>query len=110
MNCDPLVSQLAEQGVRIRHDKGRTMVVLPWPPLKIPEPVKALLIQYREKQAATARPLNPEPATGNVTPLHKMRDNCQTAGHCLGMIKEIDCNLYPVRPGWCKPRTSAKRR
>jgi hypothetical protein len=51
-------------------------------------------------------PTPPEPVTmaGQVIALHRMRDTCQAAGHCLGYTTEVDCNLYPVRLGWCRER------
>ena len=47
-----------------------------------------------------------EPATegDNVISLHRMRDVCQAAGHCLVLTRELDCALYLVRLGWCRDR------
>lgn len=41
---------------------------------------------------------------GNVVQLYRMRESCQTAGHCLQLTQETGCNLYPVRLGWCRGR------
>lgn len=41
---------------------------------------------------------------GKVIQLHRMRPACKTAGHCLGLTAEQDCELYLVRPGWCRQR------
>ena len=38
--------------------------------------------------------------------LYKMREACLKAGHCLQLTKESDCELYPVKMGWCRPRVS----
>ncbi len=36
--------------------------------------------------------------------LRPMRARCWKAGHCLGLTVETDCNLFPVRRGWCRKR------
>lgn len=41
---------------------------------------------------------------GNVVNIYHMRPACLAAGHCLGLTQEHDCNLYPVRLGWCRER------
>lgn len=36
--------------------------------------------------------------------LRPMRARCWKAGHCLWLTEETDCNLFPVRRGWCRER------
>ncbi len=43
---------------------------------------------------------------GQVVQLYRMKATCQTAGHCLALTQEADCNLYPIRSGWCRERIS----
>jgi len=45
---------------------------------------------------------------GLIVKLYPMRETCQKAGHCLALTRESDCNLYPVRLGWCRGRVSMK--
>ena len=106
MNCpsSELVSQLATYGVNVDVNGGRVRLRMPWPPDRAPGEVKHLL---RKLKAQAAPPeVRPETSTvaGNVVRLHKMRPTCQDAGHCLGLTRETDCNLFPVRPGWCRER------
>lgn len=80
--------------------------------------VKETIQRMREKGflPANDRP-EPDPAVarepeseqtvkvaGNVVRLHRMRSPCQDAGHCLGLTRETNCNLYPARSGWCRER------
>jgi len=42
---------------------------------------------------------------GQVVRLYHMRPACREIGHCLGLTRETDCELYPVKLGWCRERT-----
>ena len=61
-------------------------------------------------ELASSRGAVTEPVAENVISLHRMRDTCQAAGHCLGLTRETDCNLFVVRPGWCRERVAMGRR
>jgi hypothetical protein len=45
--------------------------------------------------------------SGQVIQLHRMRPTCQEIGHCLNLTVEADCNLFPLRLGWCQERKKA---
>lgn len=71
------------------------------------------IIRQREIGETTARPapmVRQETCTvaGNVIQLQRMRDTCQVAGHCLQLGPEQDCELYLVRLGWCRSRTTTR--
>lgn len=46
---------------------------------------------------------------GNVVRVYPMRQSCRQAGHCLSLTKETDCDLYPMRPGWCRERVGRRQ-
>lgn len=45
---------------------------------------------------------------GKVIKIFRMRLACKAAGHCLGLTAEQGCNLFPVRPGWCRERVRGR--
>jgi hypothetical protein len=114
----PLLSQLDDLGVELSSKDGKVMVKLPWSPSQMPDTAKELLQRIKQVDQVTLitfitlikKPTN-EPATvgGNMIALHKMRDTCRAAGHCLSLTTETDCNLYPVRLGRCRERVQALR-
>ena len=55
-------------------------------------------VTNRDRQTCTV--------VGQVVQLYRMRPTCQEIGHCLNLTVEADCNLFPLRLGWCRQRNS----
>lgn len=77
----------------------------PKPPFfgKVPGPDKSNRVPETKRG-----PVTHKKPCGLVVKLYPMRQACREAGHCLGLTKETDCNLYPYQTGWCQERVSMK--
>lgn len=47
---------------------------------------------------------------GVKSKVYRARQACIEAGHCLGLTREQDCDLFPLtwRWGWCRERVSMR--
>jgi len=112
--CD-LVNRLSEISVGVYLEGDNLQVRLPWKANEIPQNVVPLLRAMKEHKSEVHAYLKqiqieswnkkqdahkpeqesiPEGVTGMLEP-------CLKSGHCRRLS---DCNLYPVRLGWCKER------
>lgn len=112
MHPPELISQLRNYGVSVQlaGDNFKTYLPSSWTSwYDAPEKARPLLRELKARRKEILAYLkttkNNEPETCTVASkavqLHQMRPSCCAAGHCL---REVDCNLFPVRLGWCRER------
>jgi len=104
-----LLHRLARFGVSVRAEGDDLKVYPPstWTGWQdAPVEARPLLGELKRRKAEVLAFLQDPTClvVGQVVRLYRMRPDCQEAGHCLGLTVERDCNLFPVRPGWCRER------
>lgn len=92
-----LVENLRKQGITLSMKDGRLQVKSR--PGTLTEATKITII--KNKQALVDFLHCPTAEGQRLLP---MRPTCQEAGHCLGYTREADCELYPVKIGFCRER------
>lgn len=71
--------------------------------------LKDALRQYKPELLARLQVHEETIWPGNTVLVYPMRPACRQAGHCLSLTRETDCELYLMRPGWCRERVSIRR-
>jgi len=104
-----LLHRLARFGVSVRAEGDNLKVYPPstWTGWHdAPAEARPLLGELKRRKAEVLAFLqNPTcEVRGKVVQLYHMRPACREAGHCLALTVERDCDLYPVRLGWCRER------
>ncbi len=107
MTPTELIAELERRNVKIflAGDKLR----LEAPAGVLTPEIKEAVTKYKPELMAWLRNPTCEVWPGNVVRVYPMRPACRQAGHCLSLTRERDCNLFPVRPGWCRERVSIRR-
>lgn len=106
-----LVEALERRGVRFEIAGDKLRVDAPAGLLN--ERLKVLLTRRKAEimalLAARHRTATVAVRPGVVVRVFPMRESCRAAGRCLILTREADCNLFPMRPGWCRERVPANK-
>jgi hypothetical protein len=91
-----LISQLAHHRVTVFLSGDRVRVRMPWPVERVPDPVRPLLRELKQRQDEVRTYLLAlRNVRGSPVELHPARAHCIEAGGCY-WVSQTDCDLAPV--------------